>query len=343
MCCVVYLLAIAAISPRIFVATSSSSPQLAAGLAEELGKNALVERAEDADLTVALVDARGSHELELVVRLASGAAVVKRSISLEDGPTPALRVAVLLVRAAVEEYATRQRERPAKQTPDDALAEPGQPKTSTTPPSRPAVETNVETNKVEPALERARDDEPLSLRVSPLFAVSAWSRPFLPPQIGLGVSAAVTWRRFAFGGTLLASGHLCCERTSDEITASAHEVLIAADAGFAAIDAGTLTIGVHVAPGFNMISGDAAVREPKFAGPGTPEHYSAVQAIALGDVSASIALSDRFALVVRVGVKATLSGRRPLAVPEPLAMGAKPLDSGVITPFLLSGVSIKVF
>lgn len=357
-----YLLALAATSPPIFVATASSAPELAAGLAEELGKTAIAARAEDAELIVAIAEAGGS--LELIVRIAGGAAIVQRSISLEDGRAPALRVAVLLVRAAVEAHAARRRERAKEDAVED---EPGQPKTSTAPPSLRAVErsagaagnravdtalTNAAgaTRASDPAVTVAappdaiaNGEDPLSLRVSPLFGVSAWSSPFLPPQLGFGLSAAITTRRFAFGATLLASGHLCCDRSSDAITADATELLLAADAAFTPIDLGPAKLGLHLAPGINVLRGRAAVREPIFADPGTPEDYATVQAIALAGVSASITLTDRFALLLRAGARATLSGRRPIAVPEPLAMGAKPLDSGAITPLLVAGLSVKIF
>lgn len=344
-----YLLAIAATSPHLFVTTASSSPELAAGLVEELGKNALVERAEDAELIVSLAEVGGS--LELVVRIAGGAAVVQRSISLEDGRAPALRVAVLLVRAAVEEHKARQREVARTEVAVDrregtrtevAEDEPGQPRTSTvTPPLRTSERASEPA--LEPAIEPARPEDSLSLHVSPLFGLSTWSRPFLPPQLTFGVSAAIATRWYAFGATLLASGQLCCDRSSDAITATAREVLIAAGAAFTPIDTGALKLGVHLAPGINLLSGEAAVREPIFARPGTPKSYSTRQAIALAEVSASIALSDRFALLFRAGAKAALSGRRPISAPEPLAMGAKPLDSGAITPFLLAGLSVKIF
>src|SRR5437879_5042840 len=88
-----------AAAPTLYVETSTLSSMFGGLLAEELSADAIAPDASSADLIV-WIDGLIPESLSLTMRDRAGVMVLERTIAIEGGIIPSLRVAVLLVREA---------------------------------------------------------------------------------------------------------------------------------------------------------------------------------------------------------------------------------------------------
>lgn len=279
----------------VAVEGSTLAPALAAALAEELGADRL-RPAGEAELRALLNPTVGGWSLEVFER--GGRPILSRVLGLRQGPSPALRVATLLVAEAARSRAS------TGSRPDESVAPP-EPKLPRggpeDPPRPPTLARSVETASVA---------APLGLRLGILVMAGIWPGPSAG-RAGFGLSAGLllpfgfvqALGSFGFGPTIQGAA----------VEADLVELHLGGELGLALLRAGPFTGFVALGVGYGRTSGQA--RAVVYAGPGTPSDTGGLGALEVtAALEVQLQLSAALDLALRAGARLTPTARR-VAVP----------------------------
>jgi hypothetical protein len=228
------LLAVSVPTP-IYVETSSTSTlafKLRDLLRVELSTEAIVDVPADARLLIYVDVTEATMFVE--ARDPSGAVLIDRSIALTGGTSPALRVAVLLVREAI----------------DVLPAAAPEPEPEPEPPPEPVLEIKAPGPRLEAV---------------PSISVMSWRSPSSPvPALGLSANLRFD-EELRFGISMLVTP--CkCERSTRDLSLEATELAFAAEAELALFSTSVFRLHIAAALGLDWINGEA--RALVFAGDG---------------------------------------------------------------------------
>jgi hypothetical protein len=344
--CAIALLAVSA-DARVFVEPSRTSTLPAALrslLAEELPKGSIEAARDRARWIVRVEDRRATIFVE--AREQSGAIVVERTIDKSGGTLAALRVAVLLIREAVEvALATPNEEPTVAVTPTSTPTPPRESfvRTSTAIAIEPTrddelpltLTTNTETSTT------SSDDEPnIPLEATPSLALFTWAQPFLPPQLAFGLAFHTRISAdFRAGLSALLAGYGCCTRETGDATGNIRELLVLVEGEALLFNIGPTRAGLVLGLGFEHMFGEASAL--RFEGPPTPSPIAESMLLLEAAFAVRVPLNARTSLRLLAGTRVLLPRR---TFSDPLNLEPRePLDTGLFTPFVSAGASFSIF
>jgi hypothetical protein len=300
-----FSLLLCAASPRVHVEGGAYTEQLSLALAEE--PNLIVSTASAAEMYVRLLPA--SEGLVLTVRGATGAVALERKIDLQRGLDPALRMAVLLVRGALE-----------------PLPEP------------PKI---VKTEKPAPVLLARVAPVPTATPGWTMKASASAMSDVVHAELGVAIAAHLRFARFAAGAAFMYGTWFAGTDTSS-VENEVSELMFVADLAFLLIDNDALALSIFGSFGalnrrVEARGGDA------FEGEGTPLFVRPWSPVGFAGGELRVPFLDGLALELRAGLKVSA----PLEVVLPRAFDPRdpeePFVASRFAPFASAGLSLEIF
>lgn len=290
---------------RVHVEEGAHAEALARALAEE--PNLVVSTASAAGALVSLrVDAGA---LILRVREADGTLALERNLDTQRGIDPALRMAVLLVRGAVEPLPVPPKNERAEEAPV-------------------VVALPVETGSVSP-------DSAWSI------GLDAGVTTDVLHQLGFAAGGRATVDRWAFGASFYFSGWVAGSETSS-VKSSITSFAVLADIAYLIFRTGSFEVSPFLAGGWAWVHVEAR-GGAAFQGEGTPSSSTLPTPVGIGGVELRYALFESVAFSLRLGARAAQSIEVELPPEFEAPQPEEPFRSNVFEPFAAFGASVKIF